>query len=404
MSEANWNKSEALNPLARVAMETLGCLCALEDADALPLRSFALPVCTGFGEAHDAARRILLETQYRGLTALALRSGRETVVGFPCVGLARPFTDAGLSYIGLGAPTIVDAAGRLWKGSRAGFFPADATNPASILRGLESARGELCILTAGLFPTLTDPELDPLCDALGQALRAHGGVWLTLDAEFPRAFMAILKALCGDRYMDVLLRSNDMRQWRTAGQFDNALVIDPRWDYERLLDRAVARLARRGLAVARIPMAPKTLAMRSVPETHPARDAILQSLAGQCWWQITASAPAGARQAVVRATGLRIVSRREGDMLRMKLSGRLDTLSSEAFLNDFTARSEGLQAVEIDCAALDYLSSAGLRSLFQILNVCPMTLLNINEVVGDVLEKTGFDTLVQIRNGGMDHV
>ena len=60
--------------------------------------------------------------------------------------------------------------------------------------------------------------------------------------------------------------------------------------------------------------------------------------------------------------------------------------------------------MEIDCAALDYLSSAGLRSLFQILNVCPMTLLNINEVVGDVLEKTGFDTLVQIRNGGMDHV
>ncbi len=317
---------------------------------------------------------------------------------------ARPFTDAGLSYIGLGALSIAEAAGALRKGSRAGFFPADATNPASILRGLESTRGELCILTAGLFPTLTDPELDPLCDALGQALRAHGGVWLTLDAEFPRAFMATLKALCGDRYMDVLLQSNDMRQWRTAVQFDNALVIDPRWDFERLRDRAVARLARRGLAVARIPMAPKALALRSVPETHPARDAILQGLAGQCWWQITASAPAGARQAVVRATGLKIVSRREGDMLRIKLSGRLDTLSSDALLNDFTAWSEGLQAVEIDCAALDYLSSAGLRTLLQILKAFPLTLLNINEGVGDVLEKTGFDTLVQIRNGGMDHV
>lgn len=400
MSEANWNESEDLNPLQSAAMETLGCLCALGDGDALPMSRFAAPVRTGFGPAHDAARGILLEARRRGLAALALRSGCETVAEFPCACLPRPFTDAGLCYIGLGAPAIVQAAKALAEGPRARFFPADATNPASILRGLKDARGPICVLSAGLFPTVTDPELAPLCDALAQVLRDHGGCWLTPDPESPRAFLDILRALCAERYIDVVLTSNDMRQWKTAGQFDNALVIDPRWDCERLTQKAVARLRRHGLQAERVPMPPRS-ELQSVPAESPRRDAILRALDQQRCWKITASARAGARSGVSRADGLDIASERKGDLLRLWLTGRLDTLTSPALSECFAAHSEGLQSVEIDCAGLEYLSSSGLRALLQMLRHCPVTLCAINETVGDVLSKTGFDMLVQIKSGVM---
>ena len=95
---------------------------------------------------------------------------------------------------------------------------------------------------------------------------------------------------------------------------------------------------------------------------------------------------------------------REGDLLRMELRGRLDTLSSPDFLESFTAQDKDLREVEIDCSALEYISSSGLRVLLKIVKNCCVTLLGPNEDVCEVMEKTGIDTMVQIKNGETSHV
>ena len=384
-------------------MELLGCLCELGDREALSLRLNTLPVSTGFGREHDAARRILLEAQTRGLRTLALRSGCGTIVDYPCSCLHRPFTSKGLCYIGLGASEVLDAVGEAWKGPGRSFFPVDATNPVSIIRSLESAGSSLCILSAGLLSTVTDPELNPLCGIVGQALRLHGGCWLTPDPEAPRAFMDILEALCGDRMMDVLLKSNNMRQWRMRGQFDNTLVIDPRWDHERLQRKAIAFLRTHGLEVERLPMEIRDAELLSVPAGQtPA--VLRQALAAMHCWKITVSASRRKPADVRHAAGLHIATSREGDLLRMELRGRLDTLSSPDFLESFTAQDKDLREVEIDCSALEYISSSGLRVLLKIVKNCCVTLLDPNEDVCEVMEKTGIDTMVQIKNGETSHV
>ena len=402
MSEANWNKQKNQNPLALASMEMLGCLGELGDREALSLRGCALSVHTGFGREHDAARRILLEAQVRGLRNLALRSGCETIVDFPCSCLYRPFTSKGLHYIGLGAAEVIEAAGAVREGAGSSFFPVDATNPASILQALESAGGSLCILSAGLFPTVTDPELNPLCVAVGQALRTHGGCWLTPDPEAPRAFMEILEALCGDRMMDVLLRSNDMRQWKVQGQFDNSLVIDPRWDRERLQGKALAFLQTHGLEAERIPLEMQALNLLSIPAGQT-NEALRETIAALHCCKITAIAAQG-HMDHRRAAGLDIVSQRKGDLLHLELCGRLDTLSSNDVFESFMEQNSDLRKVEIDCSELDYLSSGGIRVLLKILRFCTVTLLNPNEAVCDVMEKTGLDTLLQIRNGETRYV
>ena len=56
-----------------------------------------------------------------------------------------------------------------------------------------------------------------------------------------------------------------------------------------------------------------------------------------------------------------IESNIEGDTLFVKVSGRLDVLSSPKLLECFESNKEKVKEVEVDCKGLTYLSSSGNR-------------------------------------------
>ncbi len=86
--------------------------------------------------------------------------------------------------------------------------------------------------------------------------------------------------------------------------------------------------------------------------------------------------------------------------LFITLEGRLDTLTSPGFDEELEAMLPDVKKLTLDFKDLEYISSAGLRTIlaaqqFMEDNDLPnVIVLNINENVRETFELTGFDELV----------
>ena len=93
---------------------------------------------------------------------------------------------------------------------------------------------------------------------------------------------------------------------------------------------------------------------------------------------------------------------RENDILKIKVDGRLDAATSEDFVVETEKRiDDSLRSIEIDCSALEYISSAGLRAFMALYDrICDsggsITLHGVGEQVGDVLRMTGMNEVFTI--------
>ena len=89
-----------------------------------------------------------------------------------------------------------------------------------------------------------------------------------------------------------------------------------------------------------------------------------------------------------------------GSALKIALEGRLDTMTApelEAELNQSLGNAESLT---LDFSKLDYISSAGLRVLLTAHKAMVakggMKITNVNEIVQEVFEVTGFADILTI--------
>lgn len=89
-----------------------------------------------------------------------------------------------------------------------------------------------------------------------------------------------------------------------------------------------------------------------------------------------------------------------GDALELKIIGRLDTTTAPALEAEVKNSLEGLKSIIFDLEGLEYISSAGLRVLLSAQKSMnkqgTMKLVNVNEVVMEVFEITGFVDVLTI--------
>ena len=90
----------------------------------------------------------------------------------------------------------------------------------------------------------------------------------------------------------------------------------------------------------------------------------------------------------------------EGEMLTIKLSGRLDTNSSPALEAELKKSVNGVKELIFDFSEVEYISSAGLRILLAAQKVMnrqgSMKLIGVNADVMEVFEITGFSDILTI--------
>lgn len=91
-----------------------------------------------------------------------------------------------------------------------------------------------------------------------------------------------------------------------------------------------------------------------------------------------------------------------GDILAVKVEGRLDTNTSEQFQKEVMDGLEGTECLKLDCSSLEYVSSAGLRALLALQKTMgehggEMILCNVDEIIMDLFEMTGFADILTIK-------
>ena len=97
---------------------------------------------------------------------------------------------------------------------------------------------------------------------------------------------------------------------------------------------------------------------------------------------------------------LNIGFEREGEKLVVTLDGRLDTFTAPDLSNKLETALDGVPDLTFECAKLEYVSSAGLRvflvSQKTMMRQGQMRLVHVSEEVMDILEVTGFVSILTI--------
>lgn len=97
---------------------------------------------------------------------------------------------------------------------------------------------------------------------------------------------------------------------------------------------------------------------------------------------------------------MNIEKKRDNNTLTIALEGRLDTTTAPAFEAEAKENLEDVKCLIVDMDKLEYLSSAGLRVLLSLEKIMKkqgkMIVRNVNEIISEVFEATGFDDILTI--------
>ena len=407
------NLLERINPVFNTAKMTLYQLSAAGDQDAVRISDKLGLTLESTNRVSTAAEMIhniiVLETRFRTMGTLAEETGF-TEIDLPCGYTPRAieFARKGKKFVGLDLPAaIAEAEPAITslidedKRYLVRFEGCDATNYESLKNVFDSIPGEVCITTEGLLMYFTDSEAGQLCDNIRRILQEHGGCWITADPETAIQFVLTTRAIYGDRFMEVLLKDQKQAQDKSDVPVTaRTLVVTP-MNAEENIRSAMVFLAKHGLKAERMIVSEHAPDLKSLNMATPEQaEAIRQAMGRYAYWKITPIAGKQLDTTGSKSDNFDVKAELDGEKLSLQMFGRLDTLTAPALIAFFekTAGENTVREVDVDCAALDYISSAGLRALLMMHKKSEkgVTVRNINEVVKEILEQTGFDSILHV--------
>jgi anti-sigma B factor antagonist len=97
---------------------------------------------------------------------------------------------------------------------------------------------------------------------------------------------------------------------------------------------------------------------------------------------------------------MKITKEAEGSRLTISIEGKLDALTAPELGKVIGSSLNGITELIFDLGSLEYTSSAGLREFLEAQQIMDeqgtMILKNVNELVMDILEETGFTDILEI--------
>ncbi|MBQ8967444.1 STAS domain-containing protein [Ruminococcus sp.] len=101
---------------------------------------------------------------------------------------------------------------------------------------------------------------------------------------------------------------------------------------------------------------------------------------------------------------MEITINKETDRATAVVEGRVDTTNSSEFMQDLSEVVESCSVVVLDCAKLEYISSAGLRVLLSVHKAMARKdgfffVENVSRDILEIFEITGFSRILTINSG-----
>ncbi|MBQ9010198.1 MAG: STAS domain-containing protein [Clostridia bacterium] len=408
---------ERTNPVFNTAKMTLFQLATSGDRDAAAIsQRLGLTLEETQSSASGSAtpeqlltNEIMMDLRFHTASCLSERSGCPVHVDLPCgyTPRALQFARKGLRFVGLDLPAAVSEAEPAILSlidpehrDLVRFAGVDATNYESLAQALDGETGELCITTEGLLMYFTDSETGVLLDNIRRLLQKHGGVWITVDPETSLIYLAIMKTIAGDRFMEMIMsgkRRAEDKSDITMGTM--TMMISPQNTAEGMA-RAKAFLAEHGLKAERLILSEHMPRLATLAKLPPEQAETIRSGIRNCAiWKITVADNARPLDtAEVDANGFHVSAELDAGTLKLTLAGRLDTITAPNLLAFYEKQKDGIRSVHVHCEELEYISSAGLRVLLimQKGSAEGLTLYHIRPAVREILEQTGFDSILTL--------
>ena len=424
MSNDNKELNLTVNPTSNTAITTLIMLANAHYEEALAiLEQMGVEKEAIFHgvDPEDMINRpsdIVRELRYVALNRTIEESGFQTLLDLPCGYTPKvfEFTQKGMQYIGCDLPAVINDFSPIIASmtddeqkKKISCQVVDVTNYESMKAAADLADGPVCIATEGLTVYLTPDENRQLCENIRRILSEKGGCWLNADVETLNYYMAVYKAVAGERAMELLLASRKgfSGQSDTDLHKNNASVVKTSGgklavDYEKI----EARYKSRGLLVEKIPYFREDFALHLYEAmTDEEIEKLKENIKHVNVWKLTLDPdfeeekPAGASDAAEPPVEPNLpfdvkCSRRDG-LLEVTVQGRMDTITAPELLQKFKAAGEGITDIHVDVSRMAYVSSAGLRVLLimykSLKDKDRFELTGVNAVVREILESTGFD-------------
>ena len=416
---------ERANPIFNTAKMTLYQLAASGDEDSIRLveelgltEDTQNSTTTTSNSVKLFIESLLMDMRYHTIEKLAMKEGNFTEIDLPCGYLPKAlrYIKAGHRFIGLDLPAVIteiepainmllnDEQKKMVK-----FAGVDATNYESLKSALSDVDGKVVITTEGLMVYFNDSEVGALCDNVKRILDEHGGCWLTIDPEWLMAYVFVVKAILGDKALEALesmrKRVEDKSDVSVKG---NKLVVRPRdvikdrslnnVDITEYTKNAMEFLAKHGLKAERMIVADYMPELKVFTKLKPEQvAAVKEAMKRNAYWKITSIDVPAVREKVntsgIAEKNFDIKAHIEGEKLFISLNGRIDSLTAPKLLSFYENISNNIRTVYVDCAELQYISSAGLRVLLIMKKKGDMFLENVCPQVMEILETTGFDSI-----------
>ena len=357
------------------------------------------------GPEEEMTFRIILETRYHMMGILAQDSGFSVFVDLPCGYTPRAIETAehSSSYIGLDLPPVISEISGIIlpmisseKQSLVRFNPVDATNGRSLEKALEDVKENICINTEGLLMYFSDAEIHSFLENIKKLLDIHGGCWITADPEIMPEHIRILSAIHpGDTNHDT---DSILNEKADVSVTTNSLMV--RYGHEKEdVEKVKDILSEHGLKAERIRIGSHIVATKAFSMLTPEQgSAVLKAVEDIAFWKVVS---AGLSENNAGADQHFTIRKEYTDgVLFLELTGRLDSLTAPQLLAKYEKQnaSDVIRKVQIDCHALDYISSAGLRVLLIMKKGCKegVSLKGMNDLVRDILDQTGFSEIIQM--------
>ena len=204
---------EEANPVYTTAQSCLRMTAKSGDEDAVRLireLGFSTDVTSGKPaemppEMLELVRKILpgfnatVEARFQAFNAFLEASDIRQIVDIPCGFTPRgiKFSRGNKRYFGCDLPAVIDKlapAVRACIGEKdnVSYHAVDVTNYQSLRSALDGADGELLITTEGLFPYLTQAEVEETFRNIRRLLLEFGGKWVTVDSSLAAIQGAVL--------------------------------------------------------------------------------------------------------------------------------------------------------------------------------------------------------------------
>ena len=356
-----------------------------------------------------AAASLLIETRYRTMGVLAEKAGCDICIDLPCGYTPRAveFARKKIPFIGMDLPAaIAEAEPAILsllddeKKKLVQFKGVDATNYASLEAALEGVEGSVCITTEGLVMYFTESEEKALCANIRRILLKRGGCWILADPESSLVYMAALKAVCGGRFMEIAMKAKSQVTDKSDVKIGSGKLSLRLKTAEDDMKTALAFLAGQGFKVERMIIADHMPELVSISKLEADKaDAYIAGMRKCAFWKMTVSEN-GSRMDTsdVGSKDFDASADLRDGTLFLTLKGRLDTISAPNLLAFYEKNKEQIHGVHVDCRDLDYISSAGLRVLLIMQKGCEngVMIAEINEVISEILEQTGFDQVLTV--------